>query len=188
MKLLLENWRQYMNEDRDWYPEKYDSYDDWMGVWQDRLDDGTDDVNWKTIIRGFPLNVDLPLPIVRKIKSGKMTSDDILSLIGNTVGKWWHLHGAVDIADSRVYAESDMALNSPDVYEHDGKVDFDLPIVLVAERPEWWHPDDNPGGGLMGNSFVDPSRWSTVRLKEIQYDTTGDDDWVIIPTDKEISI
>jgi hypothetical protein len=56
-------------------------------------------------------------------------------------------------------------------YEGPTVYDAEIPIVLVAERPVAWHPEDNPSqGGLMGNSYIDHNIWKHVVVTEIRYD------------------
>lgn len=52
-----------------------------------------------------------------------------------------------------------------------------FPYLLIGERPPGWHPDDGPNKSVSnyrgGNSYIEPSVWPTILVKEVWYPVPG---------------
>jgi 2'-5' RNA ligase len=110
-----------------------------------------------------------------RILSGTATHDDVLHHVDtDRVGHYWSTHNASDASSldtPKSYAEPHEPIANWTRHTEPGEnVLGAAGVVLVGHRPHGWNPDDNPDGGLMGNSYVpDHSR---IPLHEIHY--TGD--------------
>ena len=159
------------------------------------------------ICRGINLSLDIKrkdLGLCEKIREGKLTVKELLSFLGNKpVGEFWYLIGNEDagIEDSEEFAVKEDDLSVPSVqrdykafkdnegglYDDTDEFYVELPMVLVAERPKDWHPDNNPDSGLMGNSYLDTKKWKAVKLKNIRY-LDGNRKWVVMPCNQVVKI
>jgi len=158
-----------------------ESQEEWEKEWLWRLQHGQDDPRWDTIARGISVSTDLPLDLAEDVLSGKATAKDILGLISGGAGDFWWLlgQGGASLRDAEGYAVSGAGVELTTSWGQReledarkgvaDEVGVEIPVVLIAERPEDWHPDDNPSTGLMGNSYLDPKIWKSVRLKKIRY-------------------
>lgn len=178
------------------WSRSYETQARWEQEWRARLADGEDSNTWTTIARGFPCIPRDGWPLARalRIVQGKATLADTMygeCSIKSGVGEWWFLLGQDGAtraeAESFAGSEDDFARpeNVRDLADREPLIYATLPVVLIADRPPDWHPDDNPSFGLMGNSRIDPEIWPKVRLREVRYYTGKT--WVSLPTDMWVS-
>jgi len=181
----------------------WESEEEWRQEWEDRVREGEDSPSWKTIIRGVPLYDDFTLEEGDRIMAGKAMPKDLLNHL-KTAGIYWYILGqggsrqaptATSDEDSKLYAFKTgdhigsnyvNRMRERVVQGRDKMWGFELPLLLVAERPVDWHPYDNESRGLMGESYIDPRVWKSVKLKEIHYYTGSR--WVKVPVSKQMRL
>tara|TARA_R110000824_G_C15131144_1_gene669029 strand:+ start:219 stop:869 length:651 start_codon:yes stop_codon:yes gene_type:complete len=169
-----------------WFPQKYESWDEWQEEWQYRVDTGEENASMKTVSRGFTFHCEVyEAETLYKIAAGKLSSKEVLDLhysSGNKAfGIWWYMNGNCNecsgIEDSQLFAEPQ---EGPEAFlRHPEKIqgyidegwpfDFEMGVVLVAKRPKEWHSDDNKPEGIMGQSYIDKKRWPKLSLVSLQY-------------------
>lgn len=146
------------------------------------------------ICRGISGELKVNLKLAQKVLDGTLTAEEALKSIKQPVGRWWYLigHDNATIEDSKEFAqgEDDLtqgfgAFMTTELMSGDEKqAEVEFPIVLVAEQPDNWSPDDNEDNGLMGNSFI--AKHKTVTLIQVHY--LSSKGWVTKPLRKEIRI
>ena len=172
----------------------YRDVHEWEGEWARRIRRKEDNPRWKTLARGAVVYASMPLPLAEKVVAGKASAGDILSIMHKRVGNFWYLLGSASVEDAEEFAYSEEHLgagvgkyNLEEARKNGkGKVSAEVPVVLLAQRPEDWHPDDNPNSGLMGNSYLDKVIWPKVSLTAVRYYTGSR--WVEVPIRADVRL
>lgn len=149
------------------------------------------------IARGMGINVNVTVEEAEKIQTRKLTLQDLLRITKlKRLSNWWYREGPawegnkeVELtlnnilygAMEAIFPEAEDTLDSGwgqamlanakigEGLRSKYKASFDLPIVLVGQCPPGWDPEDNPDGGLTGNSYINKRTWPTVKLLDIYY-------------------
>lgn len=141
--------------------------------------------------------------IAQAILNGTLKIPELLKLFDTKqYGTFWYLIGLDDmgVPESEEFAEGeddlswdntqeqlvDYLKNEDGEYDHHDGFYVELPIIVVAERPMDWHPDNNPDDGLMGNSYFG-EKWKSLKCVELRY-LSGKHGWKVLPYTGKIGI
>lgn len=159
----------------------HSSVEEWRSEWAARVESKDDNPGWKQIVRGVVLGKrrKTPIRVIDRVISGEVTAEEILGLFSqHRVGSYWYLLGqngqaiedSEDFATSEGHLGLDNTLDDVEKYRRERlKTAWaEIPVLLIAQRPVDWHPDDNIQT-WGGNSWIDPRIWPTVDLIELRY-------------------